>query len=262
VETGLPAGEHVAPSDPVRLRTPRRELGEVLSAVWQTRVRPEAALTRVLPDAAVDLVFAGRRLVVAGPDTEPVRERLAPGLVLGFQLRPGAVRAVLGMPAAELLNARVELAQLWGRPGQELADRMAAVDSTEEAVRVLEWAILGRLHEAEARAAPLDRLATRVRELAPHQPDVRLLARDIGLGERQLLRRSTAAFGYGPRTLGRILRFQGVLDGLRSPAAPPLAELAARHGYTDQSHLTREVATFAGLTPGALRDALARPVGV
>lgn len=34
----------------------------------------------------------------------------------------------------------------------------------------------------------------------------------------------------------------------------PLAELAQRHGYSDQAHMTRSFRAFAGLTPGAFRQ--------
>ena len=255
--TVLPPGEVLAPSGPVRLRAPRPELGRVLSTLWLTEVAAGEGLTRVLPDAQVDLVFGDGRPRVAGPDTGPVRERLVGGAVLGFQLRADAVAAVLGVPATELANERVELAELWGRPGREVAARMAAAGSVGAAARVLEAALVARVD-----GAALDRVPGRVRLLvARGWSDVRALAAEVGLGERQLRRRATAAFGYGPRTLARIVRFQRVVDALRSPPAPGLAELAVREGYTDQAHLSREVTALAGLTPGALRAALRAAAG-
>jgi AraC-like DNA-binding protein len=255
----LEAGEQLAPGGPVRLRQPRPGLAPAVSVLWLTEVAA-GGLTRVLPDAAVDLVLSGGGLVVAGPDTRPVREQLVEGPVLGVQVRPGAVPAVLGVPAQALLNGRVELGELWGVAGRVLAERLAAALAAGDlagAATALEDAVLARLHDAETTGPPLDRLPTRVRAaLAAGQPDIRVLAADVGLGERQLRRRSVAAFGYGPRTLARILRFQRVLDALRSPTAPPLAQLAAREGYTDQAHLTREVTAFAGLTPTTLRTTL------
>jgi AraC-like DNA-binding protein len=255
MEHQLSAGERLAPSGPVRLRAPRPELAAAVSTLWLTEVHAPAALTRIMPDAAVDLVWNGGRLVVAGPDTGPVRERLPAGRVLGVQLRPGAVPAILGAPATELLNGRVELAELWGRPGREVADRMGSAPSMARAIAALEAALLLRLARADVQP---DAVPARVRALVARreQPAVRALAADLGLGERQLRRRSVAAFGYGPRTLGRILRFQRVVDALRGPATASLADLAAREGYTDQAHLAREVGGFAGLTPGALRAAL------
>jgi AraC-like DNA-binding protein len=253
----LAAGEVLAPSGPVRLRAPRAELAGVLSTLWLTEVAGDAGLTRVLPDAQVDLVFGAGRLRVAGPDTGPVCERLPGGAVLGFQLRAGAVETVLGVPASELVNQRVELAELWGRDGRVVAMRMAEAPSALAAAGVLETALAARVD-----AASLDRVPGRVRALvARGWSDVRALAAEVGLGERQLRRRATAAFGYGPRTLARIVRFQRVLAALRSPAAPGLAELAVREGYADQAHLSREVAALAGLTPGALRAALGAAAG-
>ncbi|MCX4806514.1 hypothetical protein OG594_33675 [Streptomyces sp. NBC_01214] len=58
------------------------------------------------------------------------------------------------------------------------------------------------------------------------------------LRERQLHRRSLDAFGYGPRTPGRILRLR------RAPAPArgglPYADFACVAGYADQAHLARE----------------------
>lgn len=74
-------------------------------------------------------------------------------------------------------------------------------------------------------------------------------AAETGLGPRQLHRRSLAAFGYGPKTLARILRLQRALALVRSGL--PYAEAAHRAGCTDQAHLAREMRDLAGTTLGA-----------
>jgi AraC-like DNA-binding protein len=70
------------------------------------------------------------------------------------------------------------------------------------------------------------------------------------VGARQLHRRSRTAFGYGPKTLSRVLRLQRALAVAGEGAS--YAEVAARSGYADQPHLTREVRALTGLTPGRL----------
>src|SRR5436189_6005586 len=89
---------------------PPPELGAHLSCLWFDAVDEAgpARLVRVLPDACVDVVWhAGRPLTVAGPDTGPLLERLAPGsLVVGARFRPGRAPEVLGMPAADLRDRR------------------------------------------------------------------------------------------------------------------------------------------------------------
>jgi AraC-like DNA-binding protein len=58
------------------------------------------------------------------------------------------------------------------------------------------------------------------------------------------------AFGYGAKTLARILRMSRALD-LARQGVPP-AVVAADTGYADQSHLSREVRALAGVPLGNL----------
>jgi AraC family transcriptional regulator len=53
----------------------------------------------------------------------------------------------------------------------------------------------------------------------------------------------------------RRLRLRDLCVDLKSDRAP-LSELAARHGYSDQAHMTRELKAFTGTTPGAWRARL------
>ena len=79
---------------------------------------------------------------------------------------------------------------------------------------------------------------------------VRDLARITGLSERQIHRRCTAAFGYGPAVLTRMLRLRRVLRLARAGRPPlRLAGLATAAGYYDQQHLAREVRAIMGTTP-------------
>ncbi|MFD3682356.1 helix-turn-helix domain-containing protein, partial [Streptomyces sp. NPDC058613] len=75
---------------------------------------------------------------------------------------------------------------------------------------------------------------------------VAAVAAAVGLGERRLHRRSLDAFGYGPRTLGRVLRMRRALALARSGMR--YAEVAHAAGYADQAHLAREVRALAGTT--------------
>jgi AraC-like DNA-binding protein len=88
-----------------------------------------------------------------------------------------------------------------------------------------------------------------VAELGAGRP-VAAVAADTGLGERQLRRRCEAAFGYGPKTLARVLRMQRALALARRGTA--FAEVALRAGYADQAHLAREVKALAGVPLGRL----------
>ena len=188
-----PPGETVAPSGPVRYRPAADPaLRALVSVVWRTEVAPESQTVRVLPDAAVDLVITADRIAVAGPDTGPSVERLPAGPVVGLQVRPEAVPALLGVPASALLDARTEIADLWGAPGEWLTDRARGAATLRSRVAVVEEALAARACRTTLlpHVAGLRELVASVGRLDPV---------DLGVGERQLRRRCVAAFGYGPR---------------------------------------------------------------
>ena len=86
----------------------------------------------------------------------------------------------------------------------------------------------------------------------PHWP-VSGLAEAVGLSERQLRRRFESAVGYGPKRFARILRFQRLLDLLRSQGdRTRWAELAIEASYADQPHMINECRALAGMSPVAL----------
>jgi AraC-like DNA-binding protein len=221
----------------------------LVACLW-TRTDGEPAAQRVLPDACVDIVWTGAKLVVAGPATQAVTATTT-GPAFGVRFRVGAAGAALGVPAAELLDLTVPLADIWGDDGDRIADAVAQ----EPTLDVLARAVADRIAGADA-----DRL---VRAAATGtQPNI---------GDRQLRRRFAEAVGYGPKTLQRILRFQRFLalaEEMPTPGGagesrgrPDLARFALDAGYADQAHLTRECTRLAGLPPAQLLAAGAGPAG-
>jgi AraC-like DNA-binding protein len=75
----------------------------------------------------------------------------------------------------------------------------------------------------------------------------------VGLGERQLHRRCLAWFGYGPKVLQRVLRFQRAVR--LAERGLGYADVAATIGYADQAHLARDVRALSGVTLAELLSA-------
>ncbi|WP_250400987.1 helix-turn-helix domain-containing protein [Streptomyces cellostaticus] len=219
---------------------PSRLTGAV---VWR-RTPEDPAARPVLPDGCMDLLFSEGRLLVAGPDTRAHVPEGPPRAWAGLRFFPGTAPALLGVPAGELRDARVELTDLWpAARARRLRDRVAAAP---EPATALEEAAL---HLAAGSGDPDPLLRRLVRCLDAGHP-VAATAAGLGLGERALHRRCLTAFGYGPKTLARILRLQRALALARSGV--PYAETAARTGYADQPHLARDVRQLAGRTLGEL----------
>ncbi|MDR6977849.1 AraC-like DNA-binding protein [Streptomyces sp. 3330] len=217
---------------------PSRVAGAV---VWtKTPSAPHDALP-VLPDGCMDLLWREGTLLVAGPDTHAHVPDGPPVTWAGIRLFPGTAPALLGIPAHELRDRRVELADLWSpSEARRLAGQVAA--SAHPALG-LEELVLDR-------AAPPDRALRRLVAALAAGRTVAQTADELDLGARQLHRRSLAAFGYGPKTLARILRLQRALALARRGV--PYADTANRSGYADQAHLSRDVREFTGLTLGVL----------
>ncbi|MFJ9606471.1 helix-turn-helix domain-containing protein [Kitasatospora sp. NPDC101176] len=199
----------------------------------------------VLPDGCMDLLWTPGRLLVAGPDSHAFRP--GPGLAgpwAGIRLPPGAAPALLGVPAHELRDRRVELSDVLDGPRvRRLTGR---IDAAPDPAAVLEDLAL----RLAADAAPVDPLVRAVATALAAGRPVAATAAAVGLGARQLHRRSLTAFGYGPKTLARILRLQRALALARAGA--PLADTATRAGYADQAHLARDVRELAGTPLTAL----------
>ncbi|MEH0843808.1 helix-turn-helix domain-containing protein [Micromonospora sp. CPCC 205711] len=212
-------------------------------AVLWTSVSTGAPV-RVLPDGCLDLLWSSRSgLLVAGPDRTAYLTGAVPGeRWLGLRLPPGVGPAVFGVPAQELRDRRVPLDALWGRPAAFLTERWGDRPTGAD----LEAVAAARL----AAAGGPDPLGARIAALLAAGATVTATAAEVGLGPRALHRRSQLLFGYGPKTLARILRMRRALALARAGA--PLAEAAARAGYADQAHLTRDVRELAGVPPTAL----------
>jgi AraC-like DNA-binding protein len=216
---------------------PEPALAGRVACLW-SRTAEAADVARIVPDGCVDIIWGPDGPQVAGPDTGPHLTTLSPGdTYLGIRFRPGGLGDVLGVPASALRDLRVPLADLPAMPGLTPETMRHAV-----AVRLRETPEPDRARDAIARAL---RVGTSVTDVAW----------DLGLSERQLHRRCLTAFGYGPKTLQRVLRFRRALDLAGSGAR--LADVAARAGYADQAHMANEVRRLAGVP---MRE-LIRPSG-
>ena len=137
---------------------------------------------------------------------------------IGVRLRPGAFTALYGVPADELTDVRVPLADVVRAP--------PLLDAARDADRP-------------------DPLAA----VAMATPDVTALARESGYSARHLRRRVLAATGHSPRKLARIGRMQALLAAGRGES---WARTAVQFGYYDEAHMINDVRALADATPQML----------
>lgn len=228
-------------------------LGKLFRCSW-SHTLPDDFQGRmvVVPDGCSDLIFAGSRLMIVGPDRTAAFPVVAAGeTILGLRFRPGAALRWLDVPLDELVGKAIPLRDL-RRDAREIEEQLADECSPAGRRTLLHAWALGK---SVAIADPKSDMETLFNGLSNERlHDVSTLT---ALGERTLRRQSRDHFGYGPKTLERILRFQRFLRLARRSASQSLAVLALEAGYADQAHMTRDVKEFTTLTPRDIRRQLA-----
>jgi AraC-like DNA-binding protein len=205
---------------------------------WHSVTPVGAAPKRILPDGCLDLIWHDGTVFVAGPDTiaqvePPTSGSRHAALRFGAGTGPG----VLGVPASELVDQRVPLEALWP------AAAVRAVAEADDPIAALTAAATRRWQGPDPTMVTLAGAARAGKSAGA-------VAQRCGLSPRQLQRKSNTAFGYGPKTLQRIMRLQRAVALAR--AGQPFAAVSADAGYADQAHLAREVRAMAGVPLTAL----------
>jgi AraC-like DNA-binding protein len=166
---------------------------------------------------------------------------------LQVRLSPPAAHAVLGGAVADLDDSVVTLEELWGRDAARLGDRLSEPGSWADRFALAD-AWLTRL----ATSSVDPEVAWAWRRIAATRGRVRIehLAAELGWSRKRLWSRFHAQIGLRPKRAARLVRFDHAVHDL--VAGQDVASVAAERGYTDQSHLHRDVLAFTGLTPGTV----------
>jgi AraC-like DNA-binding protein len=229
---------------------PAPDLAAVVACGWIRVARHDAGPEPlpVVPDGCADIITCDDGApVLVGPDTRARSPALADGAVItGLRLRPGALRAVMGCRGVDLVDTSVRLDDItiaarrlnWDLQGAgTLRDRLALLE---------QWV------RARWRRRPGDLAVVHACRMFAAEPaaDVADVAATLGWNARRLHREFSAACGYGPKTMQRILRVQHVMRAAHRARQPlRLSDMAASGGFADQAHMTREFRSITGFTP-------------
>jgi AraC-like DNA-binding protein len=236
-------------------------------ALWTHRTPLVAAsganVHHVLPEIAVSLAFQGFRdedgcprewsPIIIGPNLRAQAFDLVPGRELAaIRLKPEWAGPLLGVDPLAIEDGVLDLIEVCPRLAERLHDRFRHTRSVEAVLAVLIHVILDAL---AASSTPPSRLASAALELV-RRSSGRLscdyVASSIGLSDRHFRRQVHDSTGVSPKTYARALRFVGAMLAADAAERPAWADIAAQCGYCDQSHLIRDCATLAGVSPRSL----------
>jgi AraC-like DNA-binding protein len=191
----------------------------------------------------------GTTIVGGARSAAYLKEVSRTGRSVGALLHADASLPLLGVPAAELAERHVDLADVWGPSAMRLRERLLEAPSPEAALRLFEDDLSRRLPAVRGVHPLVAHALARLRADVP----VARVVRETGFSHRTVSAVFRDAVGLTPKVWSRVQRFQRAVAAIA--AGRPLAAVAAGTGYADQAHLTREFGEIAGLTPSAYRAA-------
>ncbi|MBG0568275.1 AraC family transcriptional regulator [Actinoplanes aureus] len=218
---------------------------------------------RGLPSPYLTLIFTldDPLVVAAHPDPRQTPDRydaligglhLGPALIThdgnqsGVQVavHPLGCRALLGLPAGELGGLDVAAATVLGdRFVGEVRERLATAPDWPARFAALDRMLSGLLRDGDGP----DQVGYAFTRLLRGSVPIADLAAEVGWSGRYLTDRFRAELGLRPKETARVARFDRTRRALRPGLR--LADVAAAHGYADQSHLVRDFQAFAGCPP-------------
>lgn len=232
---------------------------QAVDAVWTYGAGTRPLPHRLIPDSCPSLMIRIRRdrhgdvsdsaLFLVGGEVHSTWYRPGPlELTIGLRVKPEFAISVLGIRPSELrggfhLPPRTVIAT-FGR----IADT-AHFHAPDTVASKLCEAARALTHTSDYRDEKLTAHAIRQSE---GRQEIGVLARETGVSDRALRRRFRDRTGIGPKAYARLVRLNAVIAGADGLARPNWAQLAAEHGFCDQSHLIRDCLAIMGVPPATL----------
>jgi AraC-like DNA-binding protein len=166
--------------------------------------------------------------------------------------------------AVGIVATSVGCRSVFGLEPAAIAGRVVDLEETWPTAKVIRSALLGLIDPEAMLDLVADRLAEGVDQTDPglgrceraiavlgDDPTLPIadVARLVGLSHGHLDREFTRIVGLSPRRLARLLRVQRLLEGIDAHGDVAWANLAADLGWSDQSHLIRDVKRHTGVSP-------------
>jgi len=173
--------------------------------------------------------------------------------ILGVAFKPGGAAPFLRMPASEVRDLLVSLEDVWGAEAHGLRERLLEA-APNDRFAILECWLLQQARGDLTQHPAVTHALTEFGGV-PHTRSVSEVTDHVGLSSRRFIEVFDDEVGLTPKLYCRIRRFQHAIRLVHESDDVDWADLAARVGYYDQSHLIREFQEFSGLKPSAyLKD--------
>ncbi len=235
---------------------PDADLAGLVDYFWWVRWdAPAPHVQEVVPRPVVhvsaELVEGRPRLLVHGVHPRMFRRRLeGRGHTVAAGFRPAGFRPFLRGDVGALEGREVPAADVLGVDDRPVAEEVLAHERPEEGAAVLARWLRGLGPEDDPLVPELAALVERA-EADTTLVRAEQLADLAGVSLRTLQRRFHSHVGIGPKWVVQRFRLLDVTSAAHGDEVVDWADLAARLGYADQSHLIRAFTQLVGHPPAA-----------
>jgi len=236
---------------------PSPTLADCIYGYWWLRGAAESDRLyrhQVIADACLDVFFERcnpNRAFIIGVSERYIEFELEADFdFFGIRLLPTALPRLFGVPAGELRNQVVDLADVCPGFAKSLTENIQPEMEGEECPGKLD----GILNDIRRR--PLTetdpRLLNALTTMVDQQGNLSLSQdlNDVGISQRQLRRLFLHDVGVSPKTFCRVLRFQAAYQELQRSTVASINGSYFDLGYFDQAHFIKEFRQYAGKPPG------------
>lgn len=176
--------------------------------------------------------------------------------IFGVFLQPYAIPVLFGIPSLEIKNELPDLVSLLGQDGRDLTEKMMLAEDNMERLSIISKFLEQRLTQFER---PEIVNATKVIFDTNGQVNIKELAEQSCLSQRQFERKFKEKIGFSAKSFSRIVRFNALLSNYKRENAS-LTEIAYDFGYYDQAHFIQDFKQFSGYNPKTYFSGMAKEV--
>ncbi len=187
---------------------------------------------------------------VAGIHDGPSRT-LHDGHQAGIQLNlpPMVACQLFGLPLGEIAHQVVAAVDLVPVAHRAAVQRLVELQSWDQRLDVVESLLKSAIERPRPQGyQEMCWAVTRIERSSGTVP-IRILAQELGWSERRLQRAFTTQVGVSPKVFARIVRFDALMTRVQTHPEARWVDRAIELGFSDQSHLVRDVRQFSGVTP-------------
>lgn len=165
--------------------------------------------------------------------------------IFGAVIQPYAIPALFGISSTAISNELIDLTCILGQEGENITEQIILAGNTAQRVHFMNCFLEQRIRELKH---PEIVDATQLIYNLNGQVNVKNLADQTCLSQRQFERKFKDLNGFSAKSFARIVRFKSLLNKYKKGDLT-LTEVAYDFGYYDQSHFIQDFKQFSGYNP-------------